>query len=259
MAMKTVLIKCGGSVIDELTPAFFTSLKELKSSGYQIIIVHGGGPDINQALDLYQIPHEFQNGLRRTSLEAMEVVEMVLSGKTNRKLVGMLDSNGFKAFGFNGSDGRLLQADYIDKEVLGYVGEIIKVNTEILSMLMQEDYIPVITPIGCTNDGIKLNINADFAAAAVANAIQAEHCLFVTDVEGIMIDGNLISQLDTDEIEHYINNGEITGGMIPKVTSASAAINKGLGSVMIVSGRKQFFSQANWTGTEIKAKAGIFK
>lgn len=257
--MKTVLIKCGGSVIDELTPAFFTSLKELKQAGYQVLIVHGGGPDINQALDLYKIPHEFKNGLRKTTLEAMEIVEMILAGKTNRKLVGMLDSYGFNAFGLNGSDGRLLQADFIDQETLGFVGEIVKVNTEIITMLMQENYIPVITPIGCTNNGMKLNINADFAAAAVANAIHADHCLMVTDVEGIMIHGKFVQQLDTEEVNKYIQNGEITGGMIPKVTSAVAAINKGLQSVKIVSGKKQFFSKEIWSGTEINAKAGVLR
>ncbi len=257
--MKTVLIKCGGSIINELTPAFFNSLKELKEEGYQVLIVHGGGPDINQALDLYKIPHEFKNGLRKTTLEAMEVVEMVLSGKTNRKLVGMLDSFGFKAIGFNGSDGHLLQADFIDQENLGFVGEIVKVNTEIISILMGEDYIPVITPIGSTKNGTKLNINADFAAAAIANAIHADHCLFVTDVEGIMIQGKLVQQIDTKKIEQYIHEGEITGGMIPKVTSAVGAINKGLQSVKIVSGKKLFFSKEVWTGTEINTKVGAFR
>ena len=257
--LKTVLIKCGGSVIDELTSAFFTSLKELKENGYQVLIVHGGGPDINQALDLYNIAHEFKNGLRKTNLEALEVVEMVLSGKTNRKLVNMLDSYGFKAFGYNGSDGRLLLADFIDQETLGFVGEIEKVNTELISLLMQKDFIPVITPIGCTSNGMKLNINADYAAAAIANAIQADHCLFVTDVEGILIHGKLAEQLHPNEIEQYIQDGEISGGMVPKVTSAIKALDKGLPSVRIVSGKKQFFSQTNWTGTEIKAKVGVLK
>jgi len=257
--MNTVLIKCGGSVIDELSPAFFRGLKELKQEGYQILIVHGGGPDINHALDLYKIPHEFKNGLRKTTKKAMEIVEMVLSGLTNRKLVTLLESSGFKAFGFNGSDGQFLQADFIDQENLGYVGEITKVNSEIISMLLNEDFIPVITPIAVTKNGIKLNINADFAAAAVANAMNVEHCLFVTDVEGIMIDGKLALQLDSDEVEKFIKEGEITGGMIPKVTSAVAAIQKGLHSVKIISGKSQFYSENNWGGTEIKAKLGVLR
>ncbi len=257
--MKTVLIKCGGSVIEELSSAFFKSLKELQQEGYYVLIVHGGGADINQALDLYKIPHEFKNGLRRTTKEAMEIVEMVLSGKTNRKLVSLLDSYHFKAIGMNGSDGHFLEADFIDQENLGYVGEVTTVNPEVISMLLRENYLPVITPIAVTEQGVKLNINADFAAAAVANALNVDHCLFVTDVEGIMLDGKLAQQLGTDEVEKYIENGEITGGMIPKVTSAVAAIQKGLHSVKIVSGKKQFFSQNNWCGTEIKANLGVLR
>lgn len=255
--MKTVLIKCGGSVIDELSPSFFHSLTDLRKAGYKIILVHGGGPDINEALNLYNIPHEFKNGLRKTTKEAMEIVEMVLAGKTNRKLVALLESNGLKAFGFNGSDGHFLQADFIDKDNLGYVGEIKKVNATIISLLLKEDYIPVITPIAATENGIKLNINADFAAAAIANELNVDHCLFVTDVEGIMINGKMALQLDTEEVHQFIAEGEITGGMIPKVTSAIAAIHKGLQSVKIVSGKKHFFSNSAWRGTEISAKLGV--
>lgn len=237
--------------MDELTPSFFNSLKDLEKEGYQLLFVHGGGSDINQTLDLYGIPHEFENGLRKTTSKAMEIVEMVLAGKTNRKLVNMLALYGFHALGLNGSDGGCLQADFIDKEKLGFVGNIQKVNVNIISMLLREKFIPVITPIGITDNGVKLNINADFAAAAVANALRVEHCIFVTDVEGILIDGVLAHQLNTEEIDFYIKGGQITGGMIPKVTSAVAAIRKGLPSVTIVSGKKQFFKNAKLRGTAI--------
>ncbi|WP_367949312.1 acetylglutamate kinase [Bacillus sp. FJAT-29790] len=254
-----MLIKCGGSVLDELTPAFFNSLKELEKEGYQLIFVHGGGPDINKMLDLYNVPQEFDNGLRKTTSEAMEIVEMVLAGKTNRKLSALLESHGIRAFGLNGSDGRFLQGEFINKKKLGFVGEITNVKTDVISMLLREHYTPVITPIAITDNGIKLNINADFAAAAIGIALNVEHCIFVTDVDGIIIDGKLRAELSTDEIEQNILEGEITGGMIPKVTSATSAIGKGLQSVMIVSGKNNFYDKSGWTGTKIYAKERVIR
>lgn len=255
--MKSIVIKCGGSVMDELAPAFFDSVNALKNKGYQIVFVHGGGPDINRMLDLFQVPHEFDNGLRKTTAQAMEVVEMVLSGQTNRKLVAKLQTSGIKALGLNGSDGDFLQGDFINKERLGFVGDITSVNEKVISMLLRENFTPVITPIAVTESGIKLNINADFAAAAIANALEVEHCIFVTDVDGIMIDSNLLHQTDISEIERFIEEGQITGGMIPKVQSAVASIEKGIRSVMIVSGKKMFFDESGWIGTEIKAKEKV--
>lgn len=257
--MKTIVIKCGGSVMDELTPDFFESLIDLEKQGYQLIFVHGGGPDINKMLDLFQVPHEFVQGLRKTTSQALEIVEMVLSGQTNRKLVAKLQSYGLKAFGLNGSDGGVLQGEFIDQEQLGFVGDVTKVNKEVITMLLQDKYIPVITPIAVAEDGSKLNINADFAAAAVANALEVEHCIFVTDVDGIMIDGNIVLQTNTEEIDRYISEGQITGGMIPKVKSAVASIEKGIKSVMIVSGKKKFFDGVQWIGTEINAKERVLK
>ncbi|WP_066294975.1 acetylglutamate kinase [Bacillus sp. FJAT-29937] len=257
--MKTIVIKCGGSVMDELTPDFFESLIDLEKQGYQLIFVHGGGPDINKMLDLFQVPHEFVQGLRKTTSQALEIVEMVLSGQTNRKLVAKLQSYGLKAFGLNGSDGGVLQGEFIDQEQLGFVGDVTKVNKEVITMLLEDKYIPVITPIAVAEDGSKLNINADFAAAAVANALEVEHCIFVTDVDGIMIDGNIVLQTNTEEIDRYISEGQITGGMIPKVKSAVASIEKGIKSVMIVSGKKKFFDGVQWIGTEINAKERVLK
>ena len=238
-------------MLDELSPSFFESLMELKNDGYQLVFVHGGGPDINQQLEMHQIPRNFENGLRKTSAEALEIVEMVLAGKSNRKLTRKLDSYGFRAFGVNGSDGAFLHGDFIDKEHLGYVGHITEVNTDVLAMLLRENYTPVITPIAITNDGVKLNVNADFAAAAIAHALSVEHFLFVTDVKGIVIDEELIVQLDKEEIEGYISTEKITGGMVPKVKSCIAAIEKGLQSVRIVSGKEPFFVSGEWIGTEI--------
>lgn len=252
--MKKIVIKCGGSILDELTSEFFSSLKHLQEHGYQLIFVHGGGPDINKMLSMYQVEPEFYNGLRKTTAKTLEVVELVLSGQTNRKLVQKLTENGFQAIGLNGSDGGCLQADFIDQESLGFVGEVTEVNDKLITILLQEGLIPVVTPIAVNKSGQKLNINADYAAAAVANAVGAEQCIFVTDVAGIMVDGKVVDQVEKQEVEQYIEEGTIYGGMIPKVTSALSALDKGLSSVMIVSGKSTFFNGEEWNGTKIIGK-----
>ena len=191
--MKKILIKCGGSVLDELTPEFFASLKELQEHGYQFIFVHGGGPDINKMLSMYQVKPEFHNGLRKTTKETLEIVELVLSGQTNRKLVRKLTENGFQAIGLNGSDGGCLQGDLIDEESLGFVGEITAVNDPLnYGSYARRDLFLSLHQLRCDQNGQKLNINADYAAAAVANAVGAEQCIFVTDVAGIMVDGKVV-------------------------------------------------------------------
>ncbi|GLB58884.1 acetylglutamate kinase [Cytobacillus sp. NCCP-133] len=256
--MKSIVIKCGGSVMEDLGDSFFESLSELKEEGYQLVFVHGGGPAINKMLELYQVPHEFVNGLRKTTPEVMEVAEMVLSGQSNRKLAAMLQKQGLKALGLNGSDAGLFLGEVVDQEKLGLVGKISGVNRPLLEKLLSEELIPVITPIASTEDGTKLNVNADYAAAAVANAIDSEHCIFVTDVEGIFIDGKLSSHLDKKEIEQHIKDEKITGGMIPKVTSAMKAISQGINSVMIVSGKDAFYKNGTWIGTNVSAKKEVF-
>nr|WP_295972944.1 acetylglutamate kinase [uncultured Bacillus sp.] len=252
--MKKIVIKCGGSVLDQLTPDFFKSLKALQEKGYQLIFVHGGGPDINKMLSMYQVEPEFYNGLRKTTKATLEIVELVLSGQTNRKLVSKLMENGLLAVGLNGSDGGCLQGKLIDEASLGFVGEITAVNDKLISILMDEGFIPVMTPIAINGDGQKLNINADYAAAAVAGAIGADQCIFVTDVPGIMVNGAVVPQMEKVEVEGYIEDGTIYGGMIPKVTSAMSALEKGLSSVMIVSGKTAFFNGTEWKGTNIIRK-----
>lgn len=252
--MKYIVIKCGGSVLDELTSAFFTSLSELENQGYKLVFVHGGGPDINEMLELFNVKPQFVNGLRKTDEQTLKIAEMILSGQTNRKLVAMLQQYQFSVMGISGSDGHLLQADYINREELGFVGEVSKVNTKFLELAINGNYTPVITPIGITENGEKLNINADYAAVEVAKALHAEQCLFVTNVDGVFIEGSLVSDLTKYEIDTYIANGEIHGGMIPKVQSAIHAVEKGVESVMIVSGKKTFFENGKWNGTRIVHK-----
>lgn len=249
--MKYIVIKCGGSVLDELTSSFFTSLFELDNLGYKLVFVHGGGPDINEMLKLFNVKPQFVNGLRKTDEQTLKIAEMILSGQTNRKLVAILQKYQFSAIGINGSDRYCLQADYINREELGLVGKISKVNKEFLELVLDSNYIPVITPIGITKNGEKLNINADYASAEVAKALYAEQCLFVTNVDGVFIEGSLASSLSKQEVHTFIANGEISGGMIPKVQSALNAVEKGVESVMIVSGKKTFFENGKWHGTRI--------
>lgn len=255
--LKTVLIKCGGSTLAELSKEFFDSLKELKQQGYGIIIVHGGGPDINEMLDILNVQPEFDQGLRKTNEETFNVVELVLSGRTNRNLVKKLTDNGLLSIGLNGSDAETLIADYVDRDRLGLVGEIQSVNTEFIELFIEKGVIPVITPIALGKDGVKLNVNADYAAAAVANALNVENCLFVTDVEGIMVDGRVQETMTIADIEKYMKAGDIYGGMIPKVQSAISAIRKGIESVRIVSGKKSFYCYQEWYGTKIHGEESV--
>ena len=189
--MSVLVIKCGGSIIDELSESFFESVKQLQSEGYQIVFVHGGGPDINSMLDKFGIQPVFENGLRKTTDEVLEIVELMLAGKSNRSLVHKLEQHGIKAVGLNGSDAGMLTGDFIDQHALGAVGEITQVNSELLEMILEKGLCPVLTPIASTTDGHTLNVNADMAAGAVAKALKAEKCLFVTDVKGVLKDQSI--------------------------------------------------------------------
>jgi acetylglutamate kinase len=257
--MKIAVIKCGGSILDGLTPQFFSSIEQLMKQGYRFVFVHGGGPDITEMLEFKQIESKFHNGLRITTKESFKVVEEVLAGKTNRKIVQMLEENGLSAIGINGSDAKCLQAKCIDEEKLGLVGEVTSVNTEVIMAMLNIGVIPVITPIAINSAGVKLNVNADYAAAAVAKALQVEQCIFVTDVTGVKIQGSLATFLTVEEVDLFIKEGEITGGMIPKMDSAVAVLGEGINSVMIVSGKNAFFDGKHWIGTEIGRKGTLIK
>ena len=257
--MKTLVIKCGGSIIDELSDSFFESLKELQSRDWQMVFVHGGGPDINAMLEQSNITPIFENGLRKTTAEVMEIVELMLSGKSNRSLVHKLESHGIKAIGLNGSDGKMLIGSYINEAALGAVGEIEKVDTDLLEMILQKGICPVLTPISITESGQKLNVNADMAAGAVAKALGAEMCLFVTDVIGVLKEDNLLSQLTVTETTEMITEGTIYGGMIPKVTTALSVLKKGIPEVMIVSGKSCFYENHDFIGTKFVTEEGVYQ
>ncbi|SFB97260.1 N-acetylglutamate kinase [Bacillus sp. OV322] len=248
--MAVLVLKCGGSIIDNLSGAFFESIKELQKDGYKIIFVHGGGPDINLMLEKSGIVPAFKNGLRVTTKEVFNIAELMLSGKSNRCLVHKLESCGIQTVGLNGSDAGILTGSPIDECSLGAVGNVEKVNTELLQLLFERGYCPVLTPISSDGSGGKLNVNADLAAGAVAKELRAETCIFVSDVPGVMKDGQIIEELNPEEAHALIQSGEVTGGMIPKVNTALAVLDNGIENVMIASGKIAFYKNGAFTGTK---------
>lgn len=254
----TIVIKCGGSVLSELSPSFFESLQAMYARGKNVVIVHGGGPEIGQMLKRLNVSSEFVNGLRKTTKEVLEVAEMILAGKVNKQLVGLLQQYGMPAVGVSGVDAHLLEAAPIDLTKLGYVGEVVKVNSNFLKALLRSRYIPVISPIGTDENGQKYNINADTAAGAVAKAVKAAQLLFVTDVPGILQNGSVVEHATVEAIEQMIEKGIITGGMIPKVKAAAAALSEELDEVMIVSGKTPFYANGQLYGTSIRKEVGVY-
>jgi len=253
---RTFVIKYGGSAMvnEELRETFARDVVLLKLVGINPVIVHGGGKHINRMLQRLGIEVEFVGGIRKTTEEVMHIVEMVLSGDINKDIVALINKHSGEniyAVGLSGRDGRLLKARKIDKNYfieklgieppsadIGMVGEITEVNTRLLQVLMAQNYIPVIAPIGVGEGGEAYNINADIAAAEVAKALKAEKLIFLTDTEGVKDkEGKLIKKLKDDQIEELIKDGTIGGGMIPKVRSAVEALRGGVRKVHIVDGR----------------------
>ena len=242
---NTVVIKYGGSsMLDpNINETIVQDIVMLKLVGLKPIIVHGGGPEINSMLKRLDIQSEFINGLRVTTKETMEVVEMVLAGKVNKQIVEMISRQGGCPVGITGKDGKMIRAKKIEKDGvdLGFVGDIVKVNTRLLKSLIDNSFIPIIAPIGSDDEGNTYNINADYAAVAIAAAMNAEKLVFLTDVEGVLKDkddpSSLISFLSDGEARQYIEDGVIAGGMIPKVECCMQAIEKGVSMVHILDGR----------------------
>lgn len=245
---KTFVIKYGGNAMinDDLKNRVMEDITLLKYIGLNPIVVHGGGPDISSALNKFGIESNFINGLRVTDEETMRVAQMVLVGKTNKEIVSILGTKGGSAIGVSGIDGGLLKCekDYtmVDgkKTDIGYVGKITGVNTEVLTNLSRQGYIPVIAPIGVDDEGNSYNINADTVAGAVAEALEAEKLILLTDIEGIKESADsdeVLSVLTRKEIYDMIDSGQIAGGMIPKVKGGIQAIEAGVNSVHIVDGR----------------------
>jgi len=243
---KTVVIKYGGNAMknDDLTHKILEDVTLLKYVGINPILVHGGGPEINAMLKRVNVESTFHNGLRITDAATMEIVQMVLAGKLNKNIVSDIGRLGGKAIGLCGKDAQLIKvkkkpplADGVD---LGFVGDIVSINTKLLETLCQDEYIPVISSVGTDENGESYNINADTAASAIATALKAEKLIFLTDIDGVRADpedpASLFPILTVEHAKELIADGTISGGMIPKVTACTDAVEKGVRRVHILNG-----------------------
>ena len=241
---KVIVVKYGGSaMVDEnLKKRVIEDVTLLKLVGFKPIIVHGGGKEISRWVSTVGMEPKFINGLRVTDEPTMELAEMVL-GKVNKELVQMVESLGVRAIGLSGKDGGLLNVTkkYSNGEDIGYVGEVQKVNADILWDLLDKDFLPIVCPIGLDDSFHTYNINADDAACAIARAMNAEKLAFLTDIEGVYKDPNdpstLISELQISEAKEFIEKGYIGGGMLPKLNNCIDAIENGVSRVHILDGR----------------------
>ena len=250
---KTVVIKYGGNamVSDTLKENVMEDIALLKYVGVRPVIIHGGGPEITGFLKKVGKETSFVSGLRVTDEETVEIAEMVLDGKVNSEIVNLLNHRGVRAVGISGKDAGLIQArkklatvydgDDTKKVDIGYVGQVERVDTSLLDDLLDGDYIPVIAPIGVDEDGASYNINADYVAAEIAGALEAEKLLLLTDIEGVYKDyhdkSTFISALSAAEAKAYIKDGTISGGMIPKIEACLRALDAGAGKAHIIDGR----------------------
>ncbi len=268
---KIVVVKYGGSAMldKSLEESVIKDVALLKLVGMKPIIVHGGGKEISKWLDKIGKKSEFVNGLRVTDADTMEVAEMVLN-RVNKNLVQMVERLGVKAVGVSGKDAGMILADKktADGQDIGFVGNIKSVDASLLNTLLENDFIPIIAPIGMGEKGETYNINADDAACAIAASIGAEKLAFLTDVEGVRMDpedkNTLISVLRLDEAERLIDNGIISGGMLPKINNCIKAVNDGVSRVHILDGRRdhclllEFFTKKGIGTAIINEKSGLY-
>lgn len=239
---KIVVVKYGGNAMinEDLKQQVMEDIVLLHLVGVKVVLVHGGGPEITEMLSKVGKETKFVDGLRVTDEETAEIVQMVLAGKINKSLVNLLGTKGGKAMGISGMDGRLIESEVKD-ERLGFVGKITNVNVEPITDLLQHDYIPVVSTVGCDNKGNVYNINADTAAAYIAGKLNAECLISMTDIAGILKDKDnpetLIPVVDLEDAKKLFEDGTISGGMIPKVECCIDAIHKGVKKVFIMDGR----------------------
>jgi len=268
---KTIVVKYGGHamVAEELKESFAKDVVLMKYIGINPVVVHGGGPQIGEMLRRIGKKSDFCDGMRITDADTMEIVEMVLSGKINKEIAALINRHGGRAVGLSGRDAQLIEArklrivrdtaedgpaEIID---IGLVGEVVRVNIEVLQTLLQSDIIPVIAPIGAGENGETYNINADLVAGAIAGALKADKFLLMTDVPGVLDEeGKLISSMTVGEAQAAMRDKRLRGGMIPKIQCAIDALEAGTAKVHIVDGRLphaillEIFTDAG-IGTEI--------
>ena len=239
---KIVVVKYGGNAMinDQLKQQVMEDIVLLWLIGIKVVLVHGGGPEINEMMARLGKEPSFVDGLRVTDRETVDIVQMVLAGKINKTLVNLLEMKGGKALGISGMDGRLIEAKMRD-ERLGYVGDITRIHVKPVMDLLEKGYIPVISTIGCDREGNAYNINGDTAAAHVAGALQAKRLILMTDINGILRDredpSSLISEMTLQEAQGLCESGVVSGGMIPKLNCCIDAIRAGVQNVVILDGR----------------------
>ncbi len=238
------VIKYGGAAMvdDQLALSVMQDVVLMHCVGIQPVVVHGGGPEVSEAMKRLGKQPTFVQGLRVTDAETMEIVEMVLTGKTNRRLVAAIHQQGGQAVGVSGKDGNLLMARKLEGELdLGFVGEVEQVNPAVLHALLQAGYIPVVSPIGVGRDGASYNLNADHVAGVLAAALGATKLLLLTDVPGVLSDpenpDSLISELNREQVQRMLEAGRISGGMIPKLQACLVALEGGVPRAHILDGR----------------------
>jgi acetylglutamate kinase len=225
---------------DELKKSVMRDIVLLSLIGIKVVLVHGGGPEISDMLSKTGKESKFIGGLRVTDGETMDIVQMVLSGKINKELVSLINSIGGSAVGLSGIDGALIETKQLCEE-LGFVGEIVKINSKIITDVLEKGYIPVVSSIGCDSSGNAYNINADTAAAEIASSLKATSFILMTDTIGLLNDKNdvntLIPRVDIKEAPALIESGIVDGGMLPKVNCCISAVEKGVDRVFIIDGR----------------------
>lgn len=239
---KVIVIKYGGNAMtnEDLKQAVMRDIVMLTTVGIKVVLVHGGGPEINEMLNKVGKKSEFINGLRYTDEETIDIVQMVLAGKVNKNLVSMLASHGGKAVGLCGIDGDLIEAEQLNPD-MGFVGEITAINPEIIENSLDCGYIPVISTVGRGKDGTVYNINADTAAARIAAEMKAPSLILLTDIKGLLEDKNdentLIREVGVSEVPYLKKQGIISGGMIPKIDCCVEAVRRGVNQANIIDGR----------------------
>lgn len=251
---KTIVVKFGGNAMvdEQLQNSFARDIVLMKLVGMNPIVVHGGGPQIGSLLEKLNITSTFVDGLRVTDSATMDVVEMVLGGTVNKQIVSLINRNGGKAIGITGKDGQFIKAKKlkakqahsdnikIPSEIIdiGHVGEVSTINVNVIEMLQNSDFIPVIAPIGVGDDGATYNINADLVAGKIAEVLQAEKLMLLTNVAGLQDkSGKVLTGLNTQEVDALIADGTIYGGMLPKIACALDAVKGGVSSAHIIDGR----------------------
>lgn len=242
-AGRTIVIKYGGAAMKDgsLKAKVINDVVFLACVGVRPVVVHGGGPEINNWLQKLDIEPAFKDGLRVTDAATMDVVEMVLAGRVNKELVSLINRAGASAVGLCGKDGNLIQARPVGKEGVGFVGEVTNVNTDLIETLVTAGYVPVISSVAADEDGQAYNINADTVAGEIAAALQAEKLILLTDTPGIMYDfhdpSSLIKKLDIQKARELIDQDIVSGGMIPKVTCCVRSLAQGVRAAHVLDGR----------------------